>query len=316
NKADIAVLVADAAQPLSAEDEALLAAFREKNIPYLIAYNKSDLLGQSVPRAERELEVSALTGAGIDALKEKIAALAPQGGAKTPIAGDLVSPGDLVVLVTPIDASAPKGRLILPQQQTIRDLLDADAVAVVTKETGLRDTLSALGRAPALVITDSQVFAQAAADTPADVPLTSFSILFARYKGLLDTAVDGAAAIGTLRDGDTVLISEGCTHHRQCDDIGRVKLPGWLTAHTGKQLNFAFTSGGEFPDDLLPYSLILHCGGCMLTDREVEYRRKCALDQGVPMTNYGVAIAYMKGILRRSLSVFPDLAARLAPPER
>lgn len=316
NKADIAVLVADAAQPLSAEDEALLAAFREKNIPYLVAYNKSDLLGQSVPRAERELEVSALTGAGIDALKEKIAALVPQGGAKTPIAGDLVSPGDLVVLVTPIDASAPKGRLILPQQQTIRDLLDADAVAVVTKETGLRDTLSALGRAPVLVITDSQVFAQAAADTPADVPLTSFSILFARYKGLLDTAVDGAAAIGRLRDGDTVLISEGCTHHRQCDDIGRVKLPGWLTAHTGKQLNFAFTSGGEFPDDLSPYSLILHCGGCMLTDREVEYRRKCALDQGVPMTNYGVAIAYMKGILRRSLSVFPHLAARLAQPER
>lgn len=316
NKADIAVLVADAALPLSPEDEALLAAFREKNIPYLVAYNKSDLLEGSVPRGERELGVSALTGAGIDALKESLAALAPSFGAKTPIAGDLVSPGDLVVLVTPIDASAPKGRLILPQQQTIRDLLDADAVAVVTKETGLRDTLAALGRAPALVITDSQVFAQAAADTPADVPLTSFSILFARYKGLLDTAVDGAAAIGTLRDGDSVLISEGCTHHRQCDDIGRVKLPGWLTAHTGKALNFAFTSGGEFPDDLSPYRLILHCGGCMLTDREVEYRRKCALDQGVPMTNYGVAIAYMKGILGRSLSVFPDLAARLTHPLR
>jgi [FeFe] hydrogenase H-cluster maturation GTPase HydF len=213
--------------------------------------------------------------------------------------------------VTPIDKAAPKGRLILPQQQTIRDILEADAAAIVVKEFELRETLESLGKKPKLVITDSQVFAKASADTPRDILLTSFSILFARYKGLLREAVKGAAALEKLRDGDTLLLSEGCTHHRQCDDIGRVKLPRWIKNYTGKELNFEFTSGSEFYDDLSKYKLIIHCGGCMLNEREIKYRQKCAVDQSIPITNYGILIAYMQGLLKRSLEPFPEISAEL-----
>ena len=220
------------------------------------------------------------------------------------IVGDLIAPLDFVVLVVPIDSAAPKGRLILPQQQTIRDILDAGAVSIVVKDTELKDTLDKLAVKPKLVITDSQAFGKVSKEVPRDIPLTSFSILFARYKGNLDTLITGARTLDTLEDGDTVLISEGCTHHRQCDDIGSVKLPQWILAHTKKELHFSFTSGTEFPDDLSDYQLIVHCGGCMLNEREVKYRMKCALDQNVPITNYGIAIAHMKGILTRSLEPF------------
>jgi [FeFe] hydrogenase H-cluster maturation GTPase HydF len=311
NKTDVAVIVVDATEGRSSEDDELVNLIREKNIPYIIAYNKCELL-DNIPQPSRdEIYISTAANIGINELKERIAAIADTGAAKQRIVGDLISPSDIVVLVTPIDKSAPKGRLILPQQQTIRDILDSDAIAVVTKEIQLRKTLETLNRKPKLVVTDSQVFDKAAADTPPDVPLTSFSILFARYKGLLDEAVRGAAAIDRLRDGDTVLICEGCTHHRQCDDIGTVKLPRWLRNYTGRELHFEFTSGGDFPDDLSKFALILHCGGCMLNEREVRYRMKCAGDQNVPITNYGVAIAYMQGILRRSVAMFPHLAAML-----
>lgn len=223
----------------------------------------------------------------------------------------MLHPGDFVVLVTPIDNAAPKGRLILPQQQTIRDILDSDAVAVTVKENELKGVLQQLGKKPAMVVTDSQVFAKVSADTPKDLPLTSFSILFARYKGNLQAAVHGAAAIELLEDGDKVLISEGCTHHRQCDDIGSVKLPRWLKEYTNKQIEVSFSSGMEFPEDLSGYKLVVHCGGCMLNEREMKYRVKCAMDQGVPMTNYGTAIAYMKGILRRSVELFPEALREL-----
>ena len=311
NKTDVAVLVVDAALGRADEDDALIRLFGEKNMPYIIAYNKCELLPSlPAPRTD-ELYISAERGEGIDKLKERIAFLASTEEVKHRIVGDLIGPSDFVVLVTPIDKAAPKGRLILPQQQTIRDILESDAVAVVTKEFELRETLANLGKKPSLVITDSQVFAKAAADTPPDVPLTSFSILFARHKGLLDAAVHGAAEIDRLRDGDTVLICEGCTHHRQCDDIGTVKLPRWIRNYTGCNLKFEFTSGGEFPEELSDYSLIIHCGGCMLNEREVRYRMKCAADQGVPITNYGVAIAFTQGILRRSVAMFPHLAVEL-----
>ena len=240
-----------------------------------------------------------------------IARLAVANEPKHRIVGDLLKPSDIVVLVTPIDKAAPKGRLILPQQQTIRDILESDAVSVVVKENQLKDTLKHLGKQPAMVITDSQVFAKVSADTPRQIPLTSFSILFARYKGDLEMVVQGAAAIEKLQDGDQVLISEGCTHHRQCDDIGSVKIPRWLKEHTKKQLQIQFSSGTEFPEDLSGYKLIVHCGGCMLNQREVKYRFKCAKDQGVPITNYGIAIAYMQGILRRSVELFPQALACL-----
>lgn len=308
NKTDVAVLVIDTSEGRSSEDDALIKLIREKNIPYIIAYNKCELLHAVPDERPDEIYISAALGTGIHRLKERIAAVASSGQSNKRIVGDLLSPSDLVVLVTPIDSAAPKGRLILPQQQTIRDILDSDAIAVVAKETELQKTFESLNCKPRLVITDSQVFAKAAADTPPDVPLTSFSILFARYKGLIDEAVRGAKAIDTLRDGDTVLISEGCTHHRQCDDIGTVKLPRWLHNFTGRELKFEFTSGGGFPEDLSHYSLIIHCGGCMLNEREVRYRTKCAVDQHVPITNYGVAIAYMQGILRRSVAMFPHLA--------
>lgn len=314
NRADVAVLVVDAAAGLCACDKELLSLFSQKGIPFTIAYNKADLLARRPAAPENGVLVSALTGEGIEALKETIAHLAHTDDTKLRIVGDLIHPSDFVVLVTPIDKAAPKGRLILPQQQTIRDVLEADATAVVVKEFELRETLEQLGKQPALVITDSQVFAKVSADTPDEIPLTSFSILMARYKGLLDTAVRGVAAIDRLRNGDRVLIAEGCTHHRQCDDIGTVKLPRWLKNHTGKELVFETCSGPSFPDDLTPYALVLHCGGCMLTEREVRYRMKCAEDQGVPITNYGTAIAAMQGILPRALRMFPHLLEALGQP--
>lgn len=311
NKTDVAVLVADATEGLHDCDRDLLRLFKEKEIPYLIVWNKSDLLSAHVKPDAHSLSISALQKAGIEALKEKIAKLAVVSDSKLQIVGDLIHPSDFVVLVVPIDKAAPKGRLILPQQQTIRDILEANATAVVVKEFQLRETLRSLGKQPSLVITDSQVFAKAAADTPPDIPLTSFSILMARYKGFLETAVCGAAAIDKLKDGDRVLIAEGCTHHRQCDDIGSVKLPRWLKNYTGKQLNISLVSGTEFPENPGDYALIIHCGGCMLNEREVRWRMKCAQDENVPITNYGIAIAYMQGILKRSLAVFPHLLAIL-----
>ena len=311
NKTDVAVLVVDASVGLQPCDAELLEQFRQKALPHCVVFNKCDL-NQQIHSAslsgETVLHISAADGTGIHELKETIARLAAQQGPEPKLVGDLITPGDLVVLVTPIDESAPKGRLILPQQQVIRDILDHHAMAVVVQDTELADTLQKLGSTPAMVITDSQVFGKAAAVTPQSIPLTSFSILMARYKGLLETAVRGAAAIDSLQDGDTILISEGCTHHRQCEDIGTVKLPRLLKKYTGKQLNIQTSSGGSFPEDLSPYKLVLHCGGCMLPGREVLYRMKCAQDQQIPMTNYGIAIAYMQGILRRSIAVFPNLA--------
>ncbi|MDD4796937.1 MAG: [FeFe] hydrogenase H-cluster maturation GTPase HydF, partial [Eubacteriales bacterium] len=311
NRADVAVLVVDGAAGKTPEDEALLAAFGKKNVPHIVVYNKLDLLAEDPAATAGEIWVSALTGQNIGALKEALVRRAARDEPQHRIVGDLISAGDFVVLVTPIDAAAPKGRLILPQQQTIRDILDSDATAIVVKERQLRETLEHLGKRPRLVVTDSQVFAQVSADTPADIALTSFSILFARYKGDLQLAVHGVRAIDGLNDGDAVLIAEGCTHHRQCDDIGTVKIPRWLARHTGKRLNLSFTSGGEFPDDLSPYRLVIHCGGCMLNQREMKYRIQCAQDQRVPITNYGVAIAHMQGILRRSVAPFADISTIL-----
>lgn len=311
NKTDIAVLVVDVLEGLCDCDQDLLRVFREKGLKYIVAFNKTDLLPSHTPPKENEIYVSAAHNIGINELKEKIVELAKTGDIKLQIVGDLIHPSDFVVLVVPIDKAAPKGRLILPQQQTIRDILEADAAAIVVKEYELRETLESLGKKPSLVITDSQVFAKASADTPPDIQLTSFSILMARYKGLLESAVKGVAAVEHLRDGDTVLIAEGCTHHRQCDDIGSVKIPRWLRNYTGKQLNIKTTSGTEFPEDLSEYALIIHCGGCMLNEREVRYRVKCAADQIVPITNYGTVIAYMQGILRRSLEIFPYLLAEI-----
>ena len=306
NRIDCAVLVVDSVAGKTKADEGLLNLFQEKQIPFLVAYNKSDLQ-MPVLSGENEVAVSALQKTGIEELKERIAALGKENQKERMLVRDLVKAEDLVVLVTPIDSSAPKGRLILPQQQTIRDLLEADAIPVVTKENTLKTTLESLAKKPAMVITDSQAFAQVSKDTPLDIPLTSFSILMARYKGFLEGAVQGVAAIETLQDGDKVLICEGCTHHRQCEDIGAVKIPRWLRQHTGKELELVHTSGKDFPEDLSPYRLVIHCGGCMLNEREVAYRQKCAADAGIPFTNYGIAIAYMTGILKRSIEIFPKL---------
>lgn len=311
NRTDIAVVVIDAAEGASAFDGELIARIEEKRIPYLVAYNKAELVSDRAPLPEHALYVSAQTGEGVRELKERLARIVPDENGGRRLVADLLQPGQLAVLVVPVDSAAPKGRLILPQQQVIRDALDAGAMTLTVKETELSAALASLKEPPAMVITDSQAFRSVAADTPLSVPLTSFSILMARYKGLLPGAVDGVAAIGRLRDGDTVLISEGCTHHRQCEDIGTVKLPRWLREHTGKELRFETSSGTEFPEDLSRYALVLHCGGCMLNAREMVYRAKCAADAGVPMTNYGVAIAHMNGILKRALSVFPQLAAKL-----
>ncbi len=305
NRADIAVLVVDATAGKTPADVQLIEIFKQKNIPFVIVYNKSDL----VPDAEFDdgIAVSALKNKNINLLKETVAGLSKNAKPEAPVCRDLVSPGDIAVLVVPVDKSAPKGRLILPQQQTIRDLLDAGAAAVVTRDSELAQTLEKLGSKPSLVITDSQVFGKVKDIVPPGVRLTSFSILMARHKGFLETAVRGAAAIETLRDGDRVLISEGCTHHRQCEDIGTVKLPRWLCDYTRKNISIETSSGKGFPDDLSPYSLIVHCGGCMLNEREMQYRQSFAADSGVPFTNYGTAIAYMQGILPRTLEVFPQL---------
>ncbi|MDL2274400.1 [FeFe] hydrogenase H-cluster maturation GTPase HydF [Oscillospiraceae bacterium OttesenSCG-928-G22] len=307
---DVALLLIDAAAGKSETDDALETLFAARDIPYLTVYTKQDLALES--EMGEGLRVSAKTGHNIPKLKEQIVKTAANRREPPPLLGDLVRPGDFVVLVTPIDDAAPKGRLILPQQQAIRDLLDRGAVAVVTKETELSHTLKTLGRNPALVVTDSQAFEQVAAETPEDVRLTSFSILMARRKGLLEAAVRGVAAIETLREGDTVLVCEGCTHHRQCGDIGSVKLPRWLARHTGKNLNIRLCSGADFPEDLSDTALVLHCGGCLLNERAMAHRVRAARTQNVPITNYGTAIAYMKGILPRSLEIFPALRAVLS----
>ena len=315
DKTDIAILVVDAEKGLQQADQELLKLFEKKKIPHITVYNKSDLLA-TVPSLPEKLQekndaiyVSAKSGDQIYELKERIAASAKADEKR--IVTDLIQPEDVVVLVVPIDSAAPKGRLILPQQQTIRDVLESGAISVVTRETELPQTLRALGKKPALVITDSQAFQKVNADTPADVPLTSFSILFARYKGDLKEAVHGAAQLDKLQNGDTVLISEGCTHHRQCGDIGTVKLPNWIRKYTGKELSFEFTSGGEFPEDLSPYALVVHCGGCMLNEREMKARIARAVAQNVPITNYGICIAQVHGILRRSVEMFGDVSAEL-----
>ena len=305
NRCDVAVLVVDSTLGVTDCDETLIAQFKEKEIPYLIVYNKGDLTPKK--SSGQALCVSAKTGEGIYELKEALARLAKTNKEKRCIVGDLLTAGDTVVLVTPIDDAAPKGRLILPQQQTLRDILDADAVAVVTKETTLPQTLKQLKTLPAMVITDSQVFDAVSKILDQNIPLTSFSILMAKYKGYLQSAVAAIAAIEQLSDGDTVLIAEGCTHHRQCNDTGTVKIPNWIKKHTEKDIQFEFTSGREFPEDLKDYALVLHCGGCMITERDVMSRMEKAKEENIPFTNYGITIAYMNGILKRSIEVFPKL---------
>ena len=307
NKTDIAVLVVDGTCGMNKYDFELLSIIKEKNIPYIIVYNKSDA-GEAVSVIDGEncIAVSAEKNENIYELKERIGKLMPSDDGKTLVDG-IMSAGDTAVLVIPIDEAAPKGRLILPQQQVIRDILDIGGCAVVTKETELAETLDRLKDKPKVVITDSQAFAMVSKIVPEDVPLTSFSILMARYKGFLETAYRGVHAIDELRDGDTVLIAEGCTHHRQCGDIGTVKIPRWLAAHTGKKIEIKTCSGTEFPEDLTPYAAVIHCGGCMLSEREVQYRMKCALDFGVPFTNYGIFIAYVTGILERSVKMIPEI---------
>ncbi len=306
-KTDIAILVVDAGLGLSSLDQELLALFQERGIPHIAAYNKADLLSERRELDEAGIYVSAETGEGVSQLKDKLGSFMGKTANRRKIVSDLLSPGDLAVLVTPIDAAAPKGRLILPQQQTMRDILDAHCVFVACQTEELAATLKALAVKPKLVITDSQAFQRVAKDTPRDIPLTSFSILFARYKGSLPTLVQGAARLATLKDGDRVLISEGCTHHRQCGDIGTVKLPAWIESFTGVKPEYSFTSGGEFPEQLADYQLVVHCGGCMLNEKEMQSRVARAKAAGVPIVNYGVAIAQMHGILRRSLEVFPDI---------
>lgn len=307
NKTDVAILVVDSSIGMTREDEQILEHIQAKEISYLIVMNKADLLPDGVESDKNDMiYVSAKSGQGIHELKERLAKCARKEETQKKIVGDLLSPMDFVVLVVPIDGAAPKGRLILPQQQTIRDILDSNAVSIVVKDTELKDTITKLGSQIKMVITDSQAFGKVAKLVPREIPLTSFSILFARYKGNLKTVVNGAHTLDILEDGDRILISEGCTHHRQCDDIGTVKLPRWILGHTGKELQFEYTSGTEFPTDLSNYRLIIHCGGCMLNEREMRYRLKCAEDQGIPMTNYGTAIAHIKGILERSIEVFPD----------
>lgn len=312
NKTDIAVLVIDASSGVTKEDSEILKRIHEKEIPCVIVVNKSDICPNynledlPLPDSDSAILVSSKTGEHIHELKELLAQQASQDTIQKSIVADLLNPLDFVVLVVPIDSAAPKGRLILPQQQTIRDILEAKASAIVVQETELAETLNSLGKKPKMVITDSQVFKKVSAVTPDDILLTSFSILFARYKGNLKTLVDGASALDSLKNGDRILISEGCTHHRQCDDIGTVKLPNWIRNYTKKEIEFEFTSGTEFPLDLSSYKMIVHCGGCMLNEREMKYRLKCAEDAKIPITNYGTCIAYINGILNRSLEPVKD----------
>lgn len=319
NKTDIAILVVDVLIGITEHEEALIHRFQEKNIPWILVYNKADLIpgeisGTAFPphtdtAAGNELFVSAATGSGIHELKEKIASLKPEDTHKYPLISDLVCPLDLVILVIPIDKAAPKGRLILPQQQTIRAILECGALSLVVRDTELKDTLAhflSKDIHPRLIITDSQAFAQVSSVTPEEISLTSFSILFARYKGDLGTLTEGAAALKNIQHGDKILIAEGCTHHRQCDDIGTVKIPNMIRKFTGAEPEFVFTSGTEFPDDVSDYKLVVHCGGCMLNEREMKYRIACCRDQKVPITNYGILIARITGILNRSLTPFPE----------
>lgn len=305
NRCDIAVLVIDGARGMQSADEQLLQLMKDRALPHLIAWNKADR-ADALPPIEGSQAVSALTGMNIDAFKEALARLLPD-GPKPKLVSDLVSPGDCAVLVCPMDESAPKGRLILPQQQVIRDLLDAGAMPLVCRETELERALQSLAAPPRLVITDSQAFKVVDAIVPQDVPLTSFSILMARFKGFLDAAVHGVSAIDHLDDGDRVLMAEGCTHHRQCNDIGTVKIPRWLRQHTGKDIAIETCTGRDFPEDLTPYRAVIHCGGCMLTETVVQYRMRQALSQDVPFTNYGIVIARITGALERSLRLFPEL---------
>jgi len=318
NKSDVALLACDQSGVGSFERK-ILKLIQAKSIPFIILINKIDLSqpdtallkGYETEYKAKVLTISAATGLGMEDLKLRLAQILPDDDSRFSIVRDLLSPMDTVVLVVPIDKAAPKGRLILPQQQTIRDILEADAVSVVVKENGLKEALGNLGKKPRMVITDSQAFEQVSADTPSDIPLTSFSILFARYKGDLQALTDGARAVASLKDGDTVLIAEGCTHHRQIDDIGTVKIPRWLRQYTGKELNFAFSSGIRYPKDLPQYALIVHCGACMLNRREMNYRIEMARENGVPIVNYGILIAYLKGILERSVELFPDVHTAL-----
>lgn len=322
NRADCAVLIVDGTEGLGKADQELLDLFKEKEIPFLTVFNKCDLPSFQSPKPPVSstanagfLCVSAQKHLGIEELKEQIAGLIQNGKTERALIRDLLHPGDLILQVIPIDESAPKGRLILPQQMMIREVLEAGAVSIVCRETELAATLMKLqsgGICPAMVITDSQAFGLVSRLVPEEIPLTSYSILMARYKGFLETAVHGVSAVSTLKDGDRILISEGCTHHRQCGDIGTVKIPGWLRECTGKFLEIETSSGLGFPEDLSAFRMVIHCGGCMLNGREVLYRQKCALDAGIPFTNYGITIAFMKGILKRSLGLFPDLA-RLVP---
>ena len=341
NKTDIAILVIDSTTGITEEDRKMLQRIQDKELSCVVVFTKADVANQhginnsdenisknnlkdgtqhhaesatqqvAFPSSIPQISVSSTTGKNIRELKELLAHLVPQKKAPFPICADLIKPEDTVLLVTPIDSAAPKGRLILPQQQTIRDIIDRGAAAVITQENNVRNALANMKRPPAMVITDSQAFGKVNQTVPKEIKLTSFSILMARHKGNLEQAVLGVAALKQLKDGDCVLISEGCTHHRQCGDIGTEKLPKWIQDFTGRQFSFSWTSGTEFPAELSPYRLIIHCGGCMLNEREMQYRYRCAADQNVPMTNYGLCIAYTHGILKRSLSVFPDLAEKL-----
>lgn len=316
NKTDIAILVIDSTAGKGEEELELIHRFHKKGIPYLIVYNKIDLLStekiKDLAMSVRagEVLVSASDGMNIQELKEKIASLKPEDTHKYPLIQDLIDPLDLVILVVPIDKAAPKGRLILPQQQTIRDILERGALSLVVRDTELKSTLDhflAQGVCPKLVVTDSQAFARVSKAVPENITLTSFSILFSRYKGELETQLKGIAALSSIEDGDRILIAEGCTHHRQCGDIGTCKMPEWIRNYTGKKPVFEFTSGTEFPDDVSSYKMMVHCGGCMLNEREMKYRIACCQDQGVPITNYGILIAQVTGILKRSLGPFPEM---------
>ena len=306
-KTDIAVLVTDSTRGLQPAEQELIELFRKREIPFVIAHNKADLTSVPAAMPENEIYVSAAADSNIRELKELIARAVKPTEPEKRLVADLLAPNDTVVLVVPIDSAAPKGRLILPQQQTIRDILEAGAISLVTRETELTRTLESLREPPRLVITDSQAFGIVDKLVPKNVQLTSFSILFARYKGNLRQAILGAAQLNSLQDGDTVLISEGCTHHRQCGDIGTEKLPNWIRRFTGKDVQFSFTAGNEFPEDVSKYALVVHCGGCMLNEREMQYRLRHSAERNVPMTNYGIAIAHMHGILDRALAAFPDL---------
>jgi [FeFe] hydrogenase H-cluster maturation GTPase HydF len=315
-KTDIAMIVVDSVEGIGKFEQDLLAQVKERKLPYIIVYNKKDLcnLEQKIDLSDG-ICVSSQTKEGIEELKERIGKLIPEDNRKHRIVGDLIEPSDFIVLVVPIDKAAPKGRLILPQQQTIRDILESNATAIVVKETELSDTLKNLGKKPKMVITDSQAFKKVAADTPEDILLTSFSILFARFKGDLEEEVRGVRAVAGLKDGAKILIAEGCTHHRQCDDIGTVKIPRWLTEHTGKNFCYETSSGNSFPENLSEYDLVVHCGGCTLNPKEMKHRMECIKAAGVPVVNYGILIAAMQGILKRSVEVFPYISKILEEDE-